>query len=388
VALSSGLCPEANAAQRDRSNKPLPAPLLPAEAAWAVVLPSPASAAGALDAERVYIPLQAGQLVALNRETGVTEWSLELASSWAPMIRDGVLYTTTTREVMALRAATGDPLWRVSLDADLMGAPALQGDSVVVLLKPDQLRSVRLSDGSEVWRRTIPAPSASAAMAVDTSGVVVASGNRVSRFASTDGQLEWERELGGVLSSPAVSGDRVFVGSTDNYLYSLDTHTGRIVWRYGTGGDVVGATADARFVYVAALDNLLRALRRGSGNQVWKRDLSTRTIAPPSTFGNVVVVSGNNPALAAFNATTGDPIDKFELAADVQGIPLVDALVPFRVAMIVITRDGRAIGLRSIRMMFREPPLAPLQALPGRPLNREPFSLSTSQSPAPNSQSR
>ena len=60
VALSSGLCPEANAAQRDRSNKPLPAPLLPAEEAWNVVLPSPASAAGALDAERVYIPLQSG----------------------------------------------------------------------------------------------------------------------------------------------------------------------------------------------------------------------------------------------------------------------------------------------------------------------------------------
>ena len=77
MALCSGLCPEANAAQRDRSNKPLPAPLLPAEA-WNVVLPSPASAAGALDAERVYIPLQSGQLVALNRETGVTEWSLEL----------------------------------------------------------------------------------------------------------------------------------------------------------------------------------------------------------------------------------------------------------------------------------------------------------------------
>ena len=388
MALSSGLCPEANAAQRDRSNQPLPAPLLPAEEAWNVVLPSPASAAGALDAERVYIPLQSGQLVALNRETGVTEWSLELANSWAPMIRDGVLYTATTREVMALRAATGGPLWRVSLDADLMVAPALQGDFVVVLLKPDQLRSVRRSDGSEAWRRTIPAPSASAAMAVDTSGVVVASGNRVSRFASTDGQLEWERELGGVLSSPAVSGDRVFVGSTDNYLYSLDTNTGRVVWRYGTGGDVVGATADDRFVYVAALDNLLRALRRGSGNQVWKRDLSTRTIAPPSTFGNVVVVSGNNPALAAFNATTGDPIDKFELAADVQGIPLVDALVPFRVAMIVITRDGRAIGLRSIRMMFREQPLAPLQALPGRPLNREPFSLPHSQSPTPNSHSK
>jgi outer membrane protein assembly factor BamB len=343
-----------------------------------------------MDGERVYVPLQSGQLVALDRETGTTSWSVELPSSWAPLISDGVLYAANTRELIALRAASGDPIWRVTLDTDLMVAPALQGNTMVVLLKPDQLRALRLSDGSEAWRRAIAAPSASAAMAVDTSGVIVTSGNRVSRFASTDGQLEWERELGGVLSSPAVSGDRVFVGSTDNYLYSLEANTGRLVWRYGTGGDVVGAAADDRFVYFAALDNLLRALRRGNGNQVWKRDLSTRTIAPPSIFGGVVVVSGNNPLLSAFNAITGDPIDKFELAADVQGIPLVaTTLVPFRVAMIVITRDGRAIGLRSIRMMFREQPLAPLQALPGRPLNREPFSLpNTQKSPTPNSQSK
>ena len=28
----------------------------------------------------------------MNRETGVTEWSIALASSWAPLAIDGVLY--------------------------------------------------------------------------------------------------------------------------------------------------------------------------------------------------------------------------------------------------------------------------------------------------------
>jgi outer membrane protein assembly factor BamB len=384
-----GLCPEASAAQRTTSNKPLPTPLLPAEEAWSALLPSPASAAGTLDAERVYVPLQSGELVALNRETGATEWSVELMSTWPPMVSGGVLYAASASELFALRAASGDRLWRVSLDAELMVAPALQGTTVVVLLKPDQLRAMRLSDGSEAWRRAIPVPSASPSMAADATGVVVASGNRVSRFTSSEGQLAWERELGGTLSAPVVAGDRVFVGSTDNYLYALDSGTGRLLWRFGTGGDVVGATADDRFVYFAALDNLLRALRRGNGNQIWKRDLATRTIAPPSTFGGIVVVSGNNPAMAAFDATTGAPLDKFELAADVQGIPLVDATPrPFRVALIVITRDGRAIGLRPTRMMFREQPLTPLLTLPGRPLNREPLSLPTSHPPTSSSQSK
>ena len=340
-----------------------------------------------MDLERVYVPLQSGQLVAINRETGATEWSAELMSSWPPMIGDGVLYTASATEVIALRAATGDLLWRITLDAEQMVAPALSEASIVVLLKPDQLRALRLSDGSELWRQTMPAPLASPSMSSDASGIVIASGNRIGRFAADDGHLEWNRELGGALSSPAISGDRVFVGSTDNYLYALDTSTGRVLWRYGAGGDVVGAAADDRMVYFAALDNLLRALRRGSGNQVWKRDLSTRTIAPPSAFGGIVVVSGNNPALAAFNAATGAPLNKFELSGDVQGVPLVDAtLVPFRVAMVVITRDGRAIGLRPTRMMFREQPLLPLQSLPGRPLNREPFTLPHAQPSIPGSQ--
>lgn len=376
LALCLGFCPEADAAQRNTAHKPLLAPLLPAEEAWNALLPSPASAAGAMDDQRVYVPLQSGQIVAINRETGVTAWSFDLMSAWPPMVSGGIVFAASTNELLALRAASGELLWRISLDVEVMVAPALQGTAIVVLLKPDQLRALRLSDGSEAWRRTIATPSATPAMAGDEAGVVVASGNRVSRFASNDGRLLWERELGGSLTSPALSGDRIFVGSTDNYLYALDSSSGRLLWRFGAGGDVVGATADDRFVYFAALDNLLRALRRGNGNQVWKRDLTTRTIAPPSTFGGIVVVSGNNPALAAFDAMTGDPADKFELAADVQGVPLVDTtLVPFRVAMIVITRDGRAIGLRPTRMMFREPALAPLQGLPGKPLSREPFAL-------------
>ncbi len=186
--------------------------------------------------------------------------------------------------------------------------------------------------------------------------------------------------MSGTLSPAAVVGDRLFVGSTNNYFYALDTRTGRLLWRYQLGGDVVGAAADERFVYVASHDNMLRALRQGSGNQVWKRSLTTRTTAPPSTFGGIVLVSGNNPTLSTFNATTGDPIDKLALAADLQGVPLVDStLKPFEVAIVTITRDARAIGLRPTLMMFRELPVTPLQALPGRLLNREPFQLPTLQ---------
>jgi hypothetical protein len=46
-------------------------------------------------------------------------------------------------------------------------------------------------------------------------------------------------------------------------------------------------------------------------------------------------------------------------------------LKPFSVAMVVIMRDGRVVGLRPTAMMFAEPPAGKLTALPGRPLPRE-----------------
>jgi WD40 repeat protein len=190
-----------------------------------------------------------------------------------------------------------------------------------------------------------------------------------------------------VLSRLTAAGDRVFVGSTDNNFYALEASTGRLAYRLRTGGDVVGAAANADFVYVASLDNLLRGLRRGSGNQVWKRNLTTRTVAPPSTFGGIVLVTGNDPTLTTFDATTGMPIATFSVAADLQGVPLVDSTPePFRVAIVVITRDARAIGLRPTGMMFREPPLTPIQTLPGRPLSREPFSVPSPQGSTTNSE--
>ena len=380
LCLVLGTCPYlAFARQLDtKRTAPPPAPLLPAEEAWNVALPAPASAQGALDGLRVYIPLESGQLIALDRETGANRWSVEFSSSWPPIVSNGVVYAAGAGQFQAVGAERGDLLWRTSLDAELTTGPVLQGDSIVVHTKPGQLIALRTSDGSEKWRTTIEGPAGSPTLAADAAGVVVVSGARLSRFSTDDGEHEWTRELAVVLGRPLIAGDRAFVGSTDNYLYAIDVATGRLAWRYAAGGDVVGAAADDRFVYFASLDNLLRALRRGSGNQAWKRTLSTRTLAPPSAFGGIVLVTGNSPTLSTFSAATGQPISSVSIPADLQGLPLVDAtLEPFKVAAIAVTRDARAIALRPTGMMFRELPATPLLSLPGRPLNRESLTPAT-----------
>ena len=51
---------------------------------------------------------------------------------------------------------------------------------------------------------------------------------------------------------------------------------------------------------------------------------------------------------------------------------LAGARKPYQVAMVVVTRDGRAIGLKPAAMLLPEPTVLPFATdLPGRRLERE-----------------
>jgi outer membrane protein assembly factor BamB len=371
-----GACPHAAlAGQRATPAEPRPAPLLPVEEAWNVALPAPPAAEGAIDAARAFIPLESGLLVALDRETGQTVWSLELERGSPPVVRNGLLYVAGEGGLRAVDAATGEQRWVAPLDGPLGARMVIGGDVLVTAVETGRVTAHDSNDGRRLWSHDVERTD-SLALALGQDSVIVTAGDRLLRLSVEDGALLWEQRLDGMLSSPLVDGDRVFVGSSAKQLFAVDMGDGRLAWRWRLGGAAVGAAVDAAndLIVVASRDQLLRGLRRGTGNQVWQRPLTTRLLAPPSAFGHLVLVSGNDPTLTTFNARTGAPLATFTAPADLRGVPLVDPdLQPFRVALVAVTRDGRAIGLRPVGMLFREAPLVPLSSLPGKPLPREPF---------------
>jgi outer membrane protein assembly factor BamB len=359
-------------AQRTGRRAPLLPPLLPAEEAWRAVLPAAPSADGALDAECVYIPLDNGRVMALDRDTGAHRWTAVLLTRWPPLVAEGQVFIAASHEIAALDLATGSTRWRAVLPREVIGPMAMGAGRLLVRVSPDEVWALHPADGSELWRRALEGQAGAGGIATDRSSAYVSMPGAVVSVALVDGRLRWRRPLLGSLSAPAVARDRVFVGSTANVLYALDAHTGSHVWHWRTGGDVVGAGVEGDRVYYATLDNILFAINWGNGNQRWKEELQMRPVAPPSAFGGIVVVSGID-RLATFDAQTGARIAVWNAPDRLQGAPLVDgALKPFRVAIVAITRDGRVIGLRPTGMLFAEGAAAPLVALPGRPLLREP----------------
>jgi len=384
--IASGACPEArqvaeiSAEQRReaivrmwRDATPAPAPLLGAEQAWTLTLPMAPSAAGAMDDRRVYIPLRQELLVAIGRETGLVSWTRALDTAFPPVVADGILFIAGRNAILALDATDGAEQWSVPIESAISAPLVWDSGWLIAIAEPGEVTAFRATDGHLVWRRSLGAASSHAAVPGGPAALYFSlADSRVVALALETGKPLWEQKLTGTISEPAVARDRVFVGSTDNFLYAFDDDSGRLEWRWRNGGDVIGAAADGDAVYFASLDNIIRAVNRGNGNQRWKKPTGTRPVLPPRAFGGIVLLPGLMPAITVFVGETGAVMGTHVGAGNLVGAPLVDpVLKPSRVALVTITREGVVEALRPAGMMFREAVLVPIPALPGRTLTRE-----------------
>jgi len=371
---------------------PIPFPLLPVVQEWIATLDDLPSAAGAMDTERVYIPIQPEKLVALSRITGAKVWTRDIESMWPPVVVADVLYVIASDEIHALDAATGAERWRVPFDAKV-AAPltaaagsrkpeevgSRHDDLLIATFEKGLVVAYAMADGRMLWMRELGAASRFAPAIDGERAVFAVEDSRAVALRLADGRVDWEQKLDGMLNQPSFARDRIFIGSNTNFLFALDNDTGRIAWKWKTGGDVIGTAADTKGgAYYASLDNVVRAVNRGNGNQRWIKEIPTRPVLPPQVFGDgvkyeeIVVLTGATSEIDAFAAKNGAASGMYMPPSDLQGRPLIDPdLQPYQVAMVVITRDGRAIGLKPSAMLLPEPMAVPFAELPGRRLERE-----------------
>ena len=343
------------------------------EQAWRVTLAEPPSAAGAMDDQRVYIPLRDEGLVALDRERGTMIWLRPITASGAPVARQNLVFVATPAGLIALDSGTGTTQWAARLDGAII-APLLWATGwLIAVVEPDEVVALRAADGSVIWRERLGASTTNPAVPGGDGALYFSlDDGRVVGLALADGRLLWEQRLPGTLSEPVTGRDRVFVGSTDNYFYAFDADDGRLAWRWRGGGDVIGAAVDDDVVYFASLDNIVRAANVGNGNQRWRKITDTRPLFTPRAFDGIVVVTGLAPAMTVYVGRNGAVQGSYVAQGTLLGPPLLARpLKPLRVTFVTITREGVVEGMRSTALMYREAAPAPLAALPGRPLRLE-----------------
>ncbi|MEJ2746744.1 MAG: PQQ-binding-like beta-propeller repeat protein [Anaerolineae bacterium] len=112
-----------------------------------------------------------------------------------------------------------------------------------------------------------------------------------------------------VVASPLQIGDRVYVGTANNFLIALDATNGDEKWRFETGHSIWGRPAYKDGVlFVASMDKTIYALEAETGQELWHTGLGGALASSPVTNTNLVYVASFDGRLHALDMTTGSEV--------------------------------------------------------------------------------
>lgn len=215
---------------------------------------------------RLYINGENGHARCLDPQTGQLIWKTFVGGigpgtvpgsngcETSPAIADGELYGVTyVGDLFCLDSVTGAKKWVAQTGDDTDASPVISGEFVYAAAeeKSSHLFCFARADGREVWRFS----------------------------ANTKGY--W--------STPAVVGDRIWVGGQDGKMHCLEAATGKPVWEFQTGEGIwcSPCVIDDRVVF-GSRDAHIYMLEASTGREIWKHAVDGRIISSPCIVGGTI----------------------------------------------------------------------------------------------------
>lgn len=200
------------------------------------------------DGDTVYATNGVGDVTALKADTGATIWKKRPAGPLrgAPTLSNGNVYVMTQdNQIYALRATDGEPEWNESGPLGVSGifgvaAPAAGQGTVIAGYSTGELAAYRYENGRSVWNDSLSRKTMSTTVStltdIDADPVIdrgrvyaLGQGGRMAAYELITGQRIWEINIAGITTS-AVSGEWVFVMTSDAKLLCVQRSSGKIRW--------------------------------------------------------------------------------------------------------------------------------------------------------------
>lgn len=279
-----------------------------------------------IDADRVYIAENGGDVFALDSNTGTALWDVDTDQpvSGGPAVLDGRVFVGTQEgEVIAFDAETAQELWKARVSSEILSKPAV-GDGVVVVRTIDsKLFGLEESTGRRLWVYDHKVPTLTlrgTGNPLIDSGLVFNGfdGGKLVALELSTGKPIWEariaRAKGGneldrmvdIDAELIIDAGTIFVSTYHGNVAAVDVNSGQIIWLREISS-YAGLAVTDDYVYVSDEDSNLWALDRFSGDSVWKQDkLLARSITAPAIHDDYVVVGDLEGYLHWFNSETGE----------------------------------------------------------------------------------
>ena len=259
----------------------------------------------AVSRDRVFATSVAGWLYAFSRATGKPLWQVELGRArerWevsATAVDAGIVFVGGSSYVGAFDEASGRRLWSTFLAKSdwwpsCYVVPVVAGGRLVLMTRTGA-HAYQALTGVPVWDLTGTFHGSAV-----SGGVIYTIHNDVpAAVDSATGKLLWAGSdiVGDTASSPAISGDRMVVGTADGRVCAYSTKDGALIWSFQTGQSL-------------------------SSLQPYKRGLSDVNSSPAIANG-VVYVGASDGVLYALSLVDGKKLGSYSLGAPIASSPLV-----------------------------------------------------------------
>jgi len=203
--------------------------------------------------------------------------------------------------------ADGKLLWKTRVSSEVLSAPLLAGDLVIVRSVDSRIFALDAADGKRRWvyqRATTALSLRSNAGVVLADKLVLAgfSGGKLVAVSLGNGAAMWEatvalprgatelERIAEVTSAPAVTGREVCAAAYQGRVACFDLVNGNGIWARDISSSA-GLAADERYVFVSDDKGAIHAFDRSNGASIWKQDkLFMRGVSRPVIIGNYVAV--------------------------------------------------------------------------------------------------
>lgn len=123
-----------------------------------------------------------------------------------------------------------------------------------------------------------------------------------------NGKRRWSAPTkGSLFATPLVTEDSVYVGSMDHGLYSFDKKTGRQNWRFDAGTPLFSTPAVSNGIVCFGANRKIFGIDVATGHEKWTQDAGSFFQSRAATADGVFYLGGWDNTLYALDAGTGQP---------------------------------------------------------------------------------
>ena len=253
-----------------------------------------------------------GTLYAFDLKTGKEKWkyvTLNQISGAPNYYRNGnqtiLAVGSYDYYLHGIDARSGKGLWKYESDNFINGAAAITGKRAVFGGCDGFLHLVDVTSGQAGSKIEVATYVASS---VAVEGPYAYLGDYDGKFTCIDlvtqkPAWQWSGPEGGqpFIGSPALSKERVVIGSRDRFVYCFEKSTGKLIWKTDTGSRVdASPVITGNDVLIANMRGDLIILKLSTGEKIWMYEIGSPITGNPAVIDGMIILGADDGMVYCF----------------------------------------------------------------------------------------